>query len=160
VSDDDESAYRSALRGPGSRPDYRRLTPEQSLAFRDAMAPLLRDLAVSGELAPELADRSWDDGQDVVSGFIYQPGLGGWWGIRVQVTWPEADRVVNLAGQVQEWAVEALWTAARSATWPECPEHPNSHPLAPTVDGADAAVWRCPASNRVVSAIGKLKRRA
>ena len=130
------------------------------MAFRDAMAPLLRDLAVSGELAPELADRSWDDDQDVVSGFIYQPGLGGRWGIRVQVTWPEADRVVNLADQVQEWAVEALWTAARSATWPECPEHPNSHPLTPAVDGAGAAVWRCPTSNRAVSAIGDLKRRA
>ena len=37
---DDESAHRSALRVPGSIPDYRRLTPEQSLAFRDAMAPL------------------------------------------------------------------------------------------------------------------------
>lgn len=35
------------------------------------MAPLLRDLAVSGELTPELADRSWDDGQDVVSGFNF-----------------------------------------------------------------------------------------
>jgi hypothetical protein len=92
---DDESAYRSALRVPGSRPDYRRLTPDQSLAFRDAMAPLLRDLAVSSELAPELADYSWDDGQDVVSGFIYQSGLGGRWGIRVQVTWPEVDRVVK-----------------------------------------------------------------
>jgi hypothetical protein len=42
-----------------------------------------------------------------------------------------------------EWAVEALWHAGRSATWPGCPQHPDSHPLMAAVRER-RAVWICP----------------
>src|SRR5262245_43989557 len=49
------------------------------------------------------------------------------------MTEPLAQRIASVAGQVQEWAIEALWRAGRPATWPECPGHPNAHPLTATV---------------------------
>jgi hypothetical protein len=65
--------------------------------------------------------------------------------------------VVEIADRVQDWAVEALWHAGLPATWPECPTHPDSHPLVPQIlDGR--AVWRCARTDRVVSPIGRLGR--
>ena len=58
-----------------------------------------------------------------------------------------------LADWVQEWAVEALWSLGRSATWPQCPHHPDSHPLAP-VERAGRAVWVCPKLDVEVWEIG------
>jgi hypothetical protein len=55
---------------------------------------------------------------------------------------------------IQEWEIEELAAAGRSATWPECCDHPNSHPLQPRLDDENTAVWRCPRSGRVISAIG------
>jgi hypothetical protein len=66
------------------------------------------------------------------------------------------EEAAQLAEQVQEWEVEQLCWAGRSATWPECPEHPGSHPLEPVAAGAGIAVWRCPRSQRVAGAIGGL----
>ncbi len=45
----------------------------------------------------------------------------------------------------------------RSATWPECPQHPNSHPLEPVAADQHTAVWRCPRSGAVICAIGDLR---
>lgn len=66
-----------------------------------------------------------------------------------------AERMASVADQVQEWAVEALWRAGRPASWPECPEHPNSHPLEPVVQ-QDRAVWVCPKTRQLVGDIGRL----
>ena len=154
----DDCGPGSLPHGPWPGPAYRRLTADESSALRDALAPVLQDLAASGGPAPEIVEHSWDDDPEVVSGFLFRPGLGGQ-GIRVQVGWPAAERTADLADQVHEWAVEARWQSGRNATWPECPDHPNSHPLAPVVESA-GAVWRCPASHRVVCAIGELNRRS
>jgi hypothetical protein len=67
-----------------------------------------------------------------------------------------AERVADLADQVQEREAEALAEAGRPAAWPECPEHPASHPLAPAVAGDGGSVWRCPRSGTPVCAIGEL----
>jgi hypothetical protein len=75
-------------------------------------------------------------------------------GIRIQWAAPLADRVADIADQVQEVAIEALWHEGFSATWPECPLHPNSHPLE-AVSIADRAVWRCPTSTEAVAEVGK-----
>jgi hypothetical protein len=73
---------------------------------------------------------------------LYAPdgsGQGVYWG-------PDdrpGVRLAEVADQVQEWAVEALWGAGKPAVWPHCPVHPGSHPLAATVvEGV--AVWVCP----------------
>lgn len=78
-------------------------------------------------------------------------------GVSVERGLPFAEQIVRLADQVQEWAVEALWSARKPAVWPECPDHPDSHPLvARLVTGADAAVWCCPRTNAVKFPIGRL----
>jgi hypothetical protein len=64
--------------------------------------------------------------------------------------------VVRLAGDVQEWEIEELAAAGQPATWPECPGHPDAHPLEPFVDRGNVAVWRCPRAGRVIGEIGTL----
>jgi hypothetical protein len=51
--------------------------------------------------------------------------------------------------------VEELAAQGRPATWPECPIHPDTHPLTPLARDA-TAVWCCPRTGQVVSAIGAL----
>lgn len=60
-----------------------------------------------------------------------------------------------LADQIQEAAVEALPSMGRAAVWPECPDHPNGHPLQAIVFDA-AAVWTCPRTGHHISEIGRL----
>jgi hypothetical protein len=43
-----------------------------------------------------------------------------------------------------------------SATWPECPTHPNTHPLEAALL-SDRAVWRCPKNGEVIAEIGTLQ---
>ena len=84
--------------------------------------------------------------------FVNQDGQGQ--GILV----PDGDRprqLARVADQVQEWAVEELWYLGRPATWPECPFHPESHPLEPAVI-ADTALWQCPKTAEPMGAIGEL----
>lgn len=65
------------------------------------------------------------------------------------------EQVVDLADDVQDWAVEALNAAALPAVWPECPRHPNSHPLQATLV-SNQPTWVCPRDSDVVSRIGDL----
>jgi hypothetical protein len=64
----------------------------------------------------------------------------------------DADRLADIADQVQDWAVEELWMRGESAVWPECPTHPNSHPLR-----ARSGAWHCPKTDARVAAIGDLR---
>ena len=46
--------------------------------------------------------------------------------------------------------------AGRPATWPECPQHPDSHPpMAAVLEGR--AVWICPRAGDLVSDVGRLR---
>jgi hypothetical protein len=128
--------------------------------FTQALETVLHDLRAEGALLPRVS---------VAAGYglmLHGPDGSGH-GVR----WPEsgsaADRLANLADQVQEWAVEALWLAGVSAVWPRCPQHPNSHPLLATVGvwvgaggegevDAEAAIWTCPRSGAVVARVGEL----
>ena len=56
---------------------------------------------------------------------------------------------------IQEWAVEARGRRA-AATWPECPQHPGSHPLMAAVREG-RAVWICPRTGDLVSDVGRLR---
>jgi hypothetical protein len=64
--------------------------------------------------------------------------------------------VWQAAHQLQEWEIHELWEHGRPATWPECPEHPGTHPLEPDTDGQGSAVWQCPRTQQVICAIGAL----
>ena len=138
--------------------DPRPLTDGERAVLDAAMEPVLRDLRAAGALVPEVRYEAWEDqGPEYVSAFIAPPGetLGSQ-GVRVTLAHSAAERVADLAEQVQEWEVEALAAAGRPATWPECPEHPASHPLEPVMSADSTAIWRCPRSELPVCAIGEL----
>jgi hypothetical protein len=60
-----------------------------------------------------------------------------------------------VADQVQEWAVEELCSVGRPTNWPQCPRHPQSHPLV-AVLREGLAVWVCPKTADVVCEVGHL----
>jgi len=118
----------------------------------------------SGAIVPDVLEQAHDDlGPDYVYAWIQPPGSTGSQvigpqSIHVQVTLPLPERLADLADQLQDWEVEELAARGRSATWPQCPQHPDSHPLAPQARG-DQAAWCCPASGQVIDAIGALRPR-
>ncbi|MGZ4635742.1 MAG: hypothetical protein ACXVYY_05815 [Oryzihumus sp.] len=134
----------------------------------EALEPVLRDARSTVDVVPEFRDRSWVDdprptwaGSDPVApeqlwAEMHAPD-GSMWGVWVLADDPPAERVVRAADQFQEWVVEQLWGLERSTSWPECPEHPDTHPLAPLL-GDGAPVWACPRSGHVACAIGVLGR--
>jgi hypothetical protein len=134
------------------------LTDAERAELQAALDPVLRDMRSSGAIVPDvLAEAHQDLGPDCLPAWILSPGSSGSaWGIRVEVGLPVPERLAGLADQLQEWEVEELAATGRPATWPECPEHPDSHPLAPRASG-DQAVWCCPRSGHVISAIGALR---
>ena len=123
-------------------------------ALSEALAPVLRDLENSGAPLPDVRDRQWSDVPGQVTAMLYGPDGSGQ-GVSAMAGEPLPDRIASVADQVQEWAVEALWHAGRPATWPECPEHPGSHPLAARLRDHRAA-WTCPKTGNLICAVGEL----
>jgi hypothetical protein len=148
------------LRSRERRRHPRPLTETERAVIRQATAPVLRDLDVSGAIVPEILYQSPDDdgrdGRDGVSTDITLDGghRGSVWTPTEQCS--SGEQVWWAAHELQEWEVHELWEAGRSTSWPECPEHPNSHPLEPNTDDEDTAVWRCPRTRQVICAIGAL----
>jgi hypothetical protein len=146
---------RTRDRAQRSRP----LTAAERADLQAALDPVLRDLAASGAIMPVIQDEGANqearyEEEFVLVWFRSADGTGA--GIYLPPGPPTADQVARVADQVQEWEIEELAAAARPATWPGCPLHPGSHPLAAEVDG-DVAVWRCPRGARpVIGAIGAL----
>lgn len=118
--------------------------------FTGALRTVLRDLAAQCEARPQIrTEGEWT--------MAYAPDGSGQ-GLSWPATAPAADRLASLADQLQDWAVEALWSAGAPAVWPHCPQHPDSHPLKATV-AEEAAVWACPKTGVTVARIGELARR-
>jgi hypothetical protein len=144
---------------PGREPGLRGesatwLDGRQTAILFDCLTPLLDDLAHSGAVLPTVETKSDRLNRQEIGAFLRNDDQSGR-EIFVELSLPYPERLAALAEQVQEWEIEALWAAARPATWPACPQHPNTHPLEP-VAPADHACWRCPASGQEVSAIGRL----
>ena len=74
------------------------------------------------------------------------------WGIDLQYRGDDIERLTDIADQVQDWAVEDRWERGEPAVWPECPAHPDSHPLR-----ALGGAWHCPKTGERVAAIGELR---
>ncbi|UUU32531.1 hypothetical protein JIX56_22970 [Streptomyces sp. CA-210063] len=117
--------------------------------FTEALAAVLRDLRVQGPVQPDV--REEDDYPGVM---LFAPDGSGH-GVYAEPDGRPAVLLAEVAGQVQGWAVEALWAAGVSAVWPQCPEHPDTHPLRATVEKG-AAVWVCPRSGAVACRVGEL----
>jgi hypothetical protein len=124
--------------------------------LREACAPALADLERSrpGVLRPGSAPGSapavdpW--GNDVSSLWLWEAqggsGTGIWLGDPDEQPW---EAVLRATETVQDAAIDAVWGA-----WPECPDHPDSHPLTPDL-AEEVAVWTCPATRRRVSKVGE-----
>lgn len=85
-----------------------------------------------------------------------------WWpggngcGIWVLAGEDPEKQIASLADQLEERVVEGLPGIGLPAVWPECPEHPRTHPLkADVIDGN--ACWVCPRSGNRVQQIGALQ---
>ncbi len=121
--------------------------------LREALEPVLRDVAATGAPMPDVRDGDWAGDADTASAVLWsRDGNGA--GVQVRLSGSGADRVAHVADQVQEFVIEEL--AGLAATnWPVCPRHPTTHPLeAMSKDGV--AVWACPAEPIPVSPIGAL----
>ncbi|BBC34807.1 hypothetical protein SGFS_061010 [Streptomyces graminofaciens] len=117
--------------------------------FAEALAAVLRDLRAQCAVQPDVvAD---EDGPGVV---LWAPDGSGQ-GVYAEPDGRSAVLLVDVAEQVQTWAVEALWAAGEPTVWPRCPEHPGSHPLTAAVEKG-AAVWVCPRTATVASRVGEL----
>lgn len=121
-----------------------------------AIAVALRDVDSQDAIRPIVADEPWADFDGQESARLAWPD-GSSVGIWVMQGGSPAEQLAAVADQIQDAEVEALAAASRSAVWPECPRHPNSHPLSAIVrDGA--AVWACKVTNEVIASIGALAR--
>jgi hypothetical protein len=123
-----------------------------NVELTEALEPVLRDLTTSGAVRPEIRDEPWAD--DEPSAMLYGHDGSGQ-GVWVQADDALAERVATVTDQVQEWVIEELWSLHRPATWPECPAHPDTHPLQP-IAKSDRACWICPATRDEIAEIGAL----
>jgi hypothetical protein len=119
-----------------------------------ALDPVLRDIRSTGVPEPDVRDGDWADDGDNASAFLWSRDGSGV-GVRVGLAGSEADRVVQVADQLQEWVIEELWGHAPT-NWPRCPHHPDRHPLQASARDR-SAVWVCPAGGTAFSPIGSLR---
>jgi hypothetical protein len=79
---------------------------------------------VSGAQVPELGDEDWGGNPQSVTAMMHSSD-GTAIGVQVSLEAAEPDRIVEVAEQVQEWAIEQLW-GTTATNWPVCPNHPNA----------------------------------
>lgn len=123
--------------------------------LRETIAPLLRDLEATRRALPEIREEAHEDyGENAVCAWIQDNGRRGQ-GIRVWLFCSPAERLRDLAEELQSWAGDVQVDPGRRP-WPDCPDHPGSHNLS-VATRDEVAVWRCPGSGRVIAAIGSLE---
>jgi hypothetical protein len=131
----------------------RPLTDVERAVLREAVAPVLRDLAATSTSTPVIREEAHEEGDEMVCAWL-EGADGTGQGIRVALSCSPVEQLADLADQVQEWVIEELHAAGESAVWPPCPRHPN-HPLQPEVRD-EMAVWICPRTSQAIGAIGTL----
>ena len=102
----------SALRGSAAH------TRRVGVHIDRAMALVLKDLEVTGARIPRVEDSDWQDWPGAESAFLWsadKSGVGVW----IDTARSEAEQIVMLAEQVQDWAVEEL-ARVRATNWPAC----------------------------------------
>jgi hypothetical protein len=120
-----------------------------------SLSPVLSDIARTVAVPIEIRDEEWSSFPGQLTAMIYtQDGTGT--GVSVMAYDELAQRVALAADQLQDIVVEALWTAERSTSWPECPIHPGTHPLNAELTAA-GPMWRCARSGVDIVEIGSLR---
>ncbi|GAB3812456.1 hypothetical protein [Kribbella italica] len=125
------------------------------ISLADALGLVVRDLERTGGLTLRVLDEPVDNSYDYESVWMMSAAAPGRTGLMAPRWFGDAERVVHVADQVQEFILEELWGLGRSATWPECAEHPGSHPLEARLTD-DGPGWVCPKSGRTGARIGEL----
>jgi hypothetical protein len=124
-------------------------------ALEAALALTLADLAATCAITLLVEDTPWSDLGP--SAMLWTTDRQDGTGISIMKDDTPAEQIVGLADQVQEAAIEALWMARLPVTWPQCPHHPDTHPLEPVLVSG-APTWRCPDDGGAIAAIGGLDR--
>jgi hypothetical protein len=119
-----------------------------------ALGLVIRDLQSTGGISLNVLDEPTDDDPRYESMWLLSDS-GSRTGLLGPLDMTEPERVAHVADQVQDFVHEELGCMGRPATWPECPEHPASHPLTPTLISSSAC-WQCPKSGDTLGAIGEL----
>jgi hypothetical protein len=132
------------------RAESRRAVMHPELAL--ALGPVLRDLAATCSIELDVRDEDW--GYEGPSAMVWEASGSGT-GITLIAGQPSAHQIASLADQLQEVATEALWSERLPVAWPQCPSHPDSHPLEAAVVESHA-VWRCPKSGHIIANVGAL----
>ena len=82
--------------------------------LRSALEPVLNDIRSTGAPLPRIADEPWDDHPGVSSATLWaEDGSGR--GISTRPDLSEADQIVSITDQVQEWVIEERWSEASVA---------------------------------------------
>ena len=131
----------------------RPLSDPEKAVLRQTLAPLLHDLAATGQTLPDIREEAHHNGEERVCGWIHDPGGGGE-GISVELYCGQGDRLYYLTEQLQRWKNHELIDAGRRP-WPACPDHDECFALSPDTRD-DIAVWCCPQTGRVIAEIGRL----
>lgn len=131
-----------------------RVSDPLPLVLAEAVRPVFDDLARTSDLALRAEPDQWSDYPGQVTAMLWAPDSSGA-GISVMDGERAVDQVVVASEQVQEVVIKALWTLGRPAVWPECPTHPDTHPLRAHVQRGEA-VWMCPADGTEHAAVGAL----
>ncbi|BCW60278.1 MULTISPECIES: hypothetical protein [Micrococcaceae] len=114
---------------------------------------VLRDVNSSGLTEPRVEVVAWDEDPQAISAMIYSTRDSTGQGVSVRANIPGADQLASMADQVQEWVIEE--NSHTTSNWPQCPWHPNNHPMAAQLVG-DQAVWACPVLRTPAAIIGEL----
>jgi hypothetical protein len=117
---------------------------------------LLADTRATSPISPEVHDYTPNEGpDDTQSAMLVWPD-GSIASIYITTTLEFSAGAVQVAEQFQSELILVLWSHDISSTWPDCPVHPNAHPLKPDASGA-APEWICPTDLSPVARIGGLR---
>jgi hypothetical protein len=121
--------------------------------LRRALAPILVDIASTGAPRPRIEEKERNS-MGRAAAYLWSPDGSGM-GVAVSPHQSEAERLVEVADQVQEWVIEELWR--KGSNWPQCPRHPTTHPARPRVGAVSGLPeWTCPADDSRIADIGAL----
>ncbi|MEJ7628458.1 MAG: fumarylacetoacetase [Nocardioidaceae bacterium] len=122
-------------------------------ALSVALGTVWRDVpAVLKALVVVEAPSPTPDDQDHV---MIRDRDGSAFGVDTGLSDDAAEQLWHVSDRLQDGLHESLWSAGLSAVWPECPEHPGTHPLQVRLIAA-GVFWVCPKTAAVVASVGRL----
>ncbi|MEV6410958.1 hypothetical protein [Kribbella sp. NPDC051718] len=124
------------------------------MSLANALEAVVRDLRNTGGIELRISDEpaTSDPGYESV---LLLSGRRSWTGLLAPIALTDDERLAHVADQIQEFVFEELARLGLPVTWPECPEHPASHPLTPVLTSGLPS-WQCPRSGDTVAPIGQL----